>query len=151
MNKWIQSLTPSLGFHPSFSAGWLCCLTPSLLGLLRHTHSYTHTYTNPKTLPHRLPLRVSVVQHGVAAVRYLQLTWSSLDGEPVESPHLFALTGDISSLFTMESGRVWSRYQRTVLITMMMFKLGRFLFPTTASALCLMQLITSEQGFQVLW
>lgn len=133
-NPWLQPLV----FFPLFLLGWLRSLIPSLLGPLRHTHTHAHTQT-PK-LSHAASYSVSVVQHGAAAVVCLQLTWSSLDGEPVAFHHPPALTGDTSSLVTMEPGRVWSRYQRTVLLTMMMFKLGTWLFQL---------FITSDSGLKM--
>lgn len=102
---------------------WLPCFIPALLEA--HTHFQHHTAQSDS--------RVPVVRHGGAGAHSQQLTWSSLDGvlqcAGWRTCGLKALlyTDWIpqQSVFTMEFGRVWSRYQRTLLITMMMFKLGK--------------------------
>lgn len=48
-----------------------------------------------------------------------------LDGEPGDFTHRSVTVSTGGSVGSMELGRAWSRFQRMLLITMMMFKLGK--------------------------
>lgn len=122
----VHSSTPPQVFLLSLSAGAITLLYSSLAwSPERLTHTPKHTAQSDSRDP--------VVRHGGAGAHPQQLTWSSLDGELWCAGWrncglnvlLYTDWTAQQSNFTMEFGRVWSRYQRTLLITMMMFKLGK--------------------------
>lgn len=110
----IHDSTPRF---PLFTLCWgdYALLTPT--STLRHSHTNSQTHTRTYTLSGPAWRRLlRAANFGAAGAHIL------LNGVPVDWQHRMRLT--LAACSTMEFGKVWSRYQRTLLITMMMFKLG---------------------------
>lgn len=148
-------LDPFLGFLPSPSAVEITLpYSIPAWSMKTHTHrqAHTHTHTHSKTLSQRFTQSLSgpawSCSCSLSAAKLIQPgweIWGELVGEHVDQRNLSAMTWYISSHFTMELVRVWSKYQGVVLITSMMFMQGRSRFPTAGSALHVMLFIIPEQ------
>lgn len=119
IKQWLNESNPALRlmfFHPHSLLGRLLCFTPAQLGPQGDSHTLQNTHSNPES------------QWSLSAANLEQPGWGAVVSwmENLLTDNIILHWLDTSAAcFTMEFGRVWSRYQRTMLITMMMFKLGK--------------------------
>lgn len=144
VNKWLPESTPVNPvrvFQPPLSAGVITLLCSSsvwslevhtrtrLLTLIRHGGAVAHCQLN--SYQQRMVRKVRHAEWGTCGLTASHHTnWKSQQLQ-----------------FAMEFGRVWFKYQKTVLITMMMFKLGKAAHHVLQLQWCSVLLTSFESSF----